>query len=260
MISIKQKIKLLTLLTALSISNSAIADTETIYSFDITNPPGSSNGGKITSLSLEYNETQEKLAFSSSIQKHNNHLANGFWLVLSDGPNPKNNVDEYAIFYGDATSGTLTSYVYDGVNSSGSWNTRPFIESFALSVDNSVNDLVTFNFAIDVAGINSFYNSPDWDGAAFNEKVGIWYHPIQFHSNPTYNQDGSLSNFPGGHAGWYDTGYKDTVKTIVDIPDNAPNNPNAVPEPSIILLMLSGLSGLFFIRRRSTYSNSHIAI
>lgn len=242
------------LVTSISISTQANADTTTSYAFDITNPPGSTGGGKITSLSLDYNETTEQLSFSSTIVRHNGHLADGFWLVLSDGENPKSNVDEYAIFYGDGKSGNLTSYIYDGVNSSNSWLTTAFIEGFSNGLDVvETADEITFSFDIDITNINAFLNDPEWDGASFAEKVGIWYHPTEFTSDPTYNQDGSLASFNRGSAGWYDTSNRIATKTITQVPGTGNNN--NVPEPSVIWLMMTGLIGLFGVRRKAVTTN-----
>jgi hypothetical protein len=211
----------------------------TLYSYDIMNPPGSAAAGDVTNFSTTYDDVTSQLTLSSTIAKSGGKIADGFWLVLSDGPNPKHQVNEYAILYGDAISGNLTSYVYSGQNNSNSWsNPGIFIESFTggLSVDDSVTDEVTFSFSIDASTINSFYNTPDWDGVSFGDEIGIWYHPAVFGGNgPSYNLDGSLGSFPITSAGWYDTAYRDTT---------------TVPEPGVFMLLISGLIGVFGVSRR----------
>lgn len=223
----------------------ATSASATVFSFDINNPPGSTSAGDVTHFSASYNDASQHLSWSSTIARQSGNLADGFWLVLSDGPNPKSHYNEYAIFYGDGNTGNLTSYVYNGVNSASSWNTPgEFIQSFAggLTVDNSVADEVTFSFSIDVSAINAYTpttpGTNDWDGAAFAEKIGIWYHPVVFGgSGPSYNADGSLASFPVARNGWYDTSNQMTM---------------TVPEPAMALLMLTGLLGVISVRRRRT--------
>ncbi len=214
----------------------------TAYTFNIDNPPGSASAGDITNFSTSYQTGTEQLSFSSTIKRDNGNLAEGFWLVLSDGPNPKSHYNEYAIIYGDANTGNLSTYVYNGVNSSNSWNTPgEFIQSSVggLNVDNSVADEVTFSFSIDASFINAYTpttpGTNEWDGVKFNENIGIWYHPAIFSSAPTYNNDGSLSSFSVSRGGWYDTA----------------NRQASVSAPAMVLLMISGLMGMVVMKRRS---------
>jgi len=47
----------------------------------------------------------------------------GFWLVVNNGPNPKqSNAKELAIMCGDMATGRLSTYVYNGANNANSWN------------------------------------------------------------------------------------------------------------------------------------------
>lgn len=216
----------------------------TIFTYDITNPPGSDGAGDVTAFSTSYNDVTQQLSWSSTVAESSGNLADGFWLVLSDGPNPKDNVNEYAIFYGDSHTGNLTSYVYNGANSSSSWSTPgELIQSFAggLSFDSSVAGENTFSFSIDASFINAYVpttpGTNDWDGASFGESIGIWYHPALFGANPTYNPDGSLASFPVAKGSWYDTSDRDTT---------------TVPAPAIPLLLITGLIGMIAIKRRHT--------
>ena len=193
----------------------------------------------MTSFSAAYNDATQQLTWSSTIHEAGGNLADGFWLVLSDGPNPKNNFNEYAIFYGDSNTGNLTSYVYNGANSASSWNNPgEFIQSFALTTDTSVANEVTFSFSIDVSGLNAHVpatpGTNDWDGASFASQIGIWYHPVVFGAAPTYNADDSLASFRVSKNGWYDTSDQDTV----------------VPVPAAAWLFASGLIGLIGVSRR----------
>lgn len=214
----------------------------TVYAFDVNNPNGSTGAGDVTYFGAQYATGAEQLSLTSTIAENNGHLANGFWIVISDGPNPKSNYNEYAIFYGDGLTGDLTSYVYNGANSASSWNTPgEFIQTFsnAVSVDTSVAGEVTFDLTIDVSGINAYTpttpGNNDWDGAQFGEKIGIWYHPVVFSgSGPTYNMDGTLASFSYDKQSWYDTKGKYTT----------------APEPAMGMLLALGLFGMVAARRR----------
>ena len=69
----------------------------TVYSYSIDNPSGSTGAGDITHFSASYDDVSENLTWSTTIQEAGGFLADGFWMVLSDGENPKNDVNEYAI-------------------------------------------------------------------------------------------------------------------------------------------------------------------
>jgi len=225
----------------LTVASSANA---TLYSFDIDHPPGSASAGDVTTFSAAYNDVTQQLSFSSTIARQDGYLADGFWLVLSDGPNPKHHFNEYSIFYGDGTTGNLTSYVYNGENSANSWHTPgEFIQSFAggLSVDISVTDEVTYGFSIDTSFINAYVpatpGTNDWDGASFAANIGIWYHPAVFSGTTAYNQDGSLAAFPVQRGGWYDT--RNQTSTV------------SAPEPAVLSILAAGLLAVGFSRRKS---------
>jgi len=236
--AIKKSFKAFVIVSSLTIATQARAIS---YMYDTDNPPGSAAAGDVTNFLTTYKTVTEQLTFSSTIKKESGHLADGFWLVLSDGPNPKHHYNEYAIFYGDGITGNLTSYVYSGENNANSWQTPgEFIQAFAsaVTVDNSVTDEVTYGFSIDVSFINAYVPvSPginEWDGAQFGGQLGVWFHPAEFTSTPTYNNE-SLASFPVSRGGWYDTAFQQST---------------VVPEPAISLLLITGLIGMVGRRRR----------
>ena len=241
-----------------------------VYEYDIDDPYSFDYGtvGEISNFFTSYNDVDQQLSFSSTITAataaninvfDNNdpavndpslyvgNLPDNFWLVLSDGPDPKTNQAEYAILYGDAVSGNLTAYVYDTAafnNGAESWTLGGgFIQSFenAVTLDDSVSGQVTFDFSIDSSFINAW--SPvlasgvanDWTGVAFAENIGIWYHPNMFQgAGISYDADGSITNLEVLDGTWYDVGFEAT----------------AVPVPAAAWLFGTGLLGLVGVARR----------
>lgn len=220
----------------------------TVYSYSVDNPSGSTGAGDITRFSATYDDVSENLSWSTTIREQNGFLADGFWLVLSDGENPKNDVNEYAILYGDIASGNISAYAYNGVNSASSWQTPgDHIETLVgiLSVDDSVANQRTFGFSLDGTNINahdpdnSLVATDDWDGVSFGPKIGIWFHAVVFDGlGAAYDLQNKLTSFDYSRQSWYDTSMKDT---------------SVVPVPAAVWLFGSALLGLAgFSRRRKT--------
>ena len=228
-------IKRLTLAAAVLSTASLTATAAPTYEFNAFQPKGGTASGDILDVYGKYDASSQQLSFKSTINQKRNNLADGFWLVLSDGPNPKNHVDEYAIFYGDGKTGRLTSYVYSGRNSANSYKSEQLLASFnnALNVETSANgEQRTFSFTnLDISGINNYLDTEDWDGAAFGEKVGVWFHPTVL-GQTAYSEDGALTQFEASRSSWYDVGNVETV-----------------PEPAGLAL-LAGTLGLLAAARR----------
>lgn len=231
------KLKYAAALAGLALSSTAMATPTYIYNADFSAFETGDGAGFITDFTAKYDSSNETLSFSSTIEENDEGaLADGFWLVLSDGPDPKNDASEYAIFYADRFSGNLTAYVYDGDNSDDSYLTEPFISSFdGLSVTGDTHSR-TFSFTnLDVSGVNSFIDSDEWDGASFDENIGIWFHPTLFDpAVPEYSEDGRLLTF----------GTLVTENSFFDVA-----NFETVPEPAGIALFGTSLILLGAARR-----------
>lgn len=148
----------------------------------------------------------ETFTWNSVFEKNNNSLPNGGWLVISDGPNPKGQAKEFAIFYLDAVKNKLTAYAYNGENNSNSFSSNPLLGSWdnALKIVDNGNQR-SIGFSVDVAGINARKDiDPMWKGVKFDKNVGIWFHAAK-NVNAQYNANGSLKSF-SSTAGWFDTG------------------------------------------------------
>ncbi len=237
----KNLINSIVILMGLGLASNVHAE---LYTFEINNPEGGDHAGDITNFWTSYDSSSEQLSWQSTISKTNGNIANAFWLVLSDGPDPMIDRNEYTIFYGDAYSGNLSAYVYNGKNSGSSWNTPgEFIHTFggAFESDSSAAGEVSFSFSIDASILNGYQpttpGTNDWDGASFDENIGIWLHPVVLDKASSYNADGSLAAFPEIVSGWYDA-YDQTTVT------------NNVPEPGTLALVSIGLIGMVVGRRR----------
>ncbi|MCA9398957.1 MAG: PEP-CTERM sorting domain-containing protein, partial [Candidatus Omnitrophica bacterium] len=214
-----------------------------LYEYDIVPTVDvNQSAGKLESLYTSYDNTTQKFTWNTIFTPNYGHLPTGFWLVVSDGPNPKNNHNEYAILYGDLIHNQITAYVYNGYNSGSSWNSPgEFIEGFDSGELSWYDDSGQRHIDLTIATsyINSYTpttpGTNDWDGVQFGEEIGIWYHPLVL-SRAKYYQDGSLKKFSYRKQGWYDIGHGSTT--------------TPVPEPASVALLGMGLGALGFIRRK----------
>ena len=202
-----------------------------LYSYEAG--PGNFGNGSLDADKRSYNSitaSYHSKGFLSFGTDFGDARADGFWLVINNGPNPKYHRGELAIFYGHLGSKRLYAYEYDGNNSPNSWNTLGNqLEYFGNVIQ---RDDESFNFRIDVRDLNSRTDiGPNWTGAQFGEQVGIWYHPTW----------GTKMPHPFGFSykkqGWFDVANRTTTVT-------------EVPEPGTIALFGSALLGLFGLRRK----------
>ncbi|MEL7227207.1 MAG: hypothetical protein AAGL17_20815 [Cyanobacteria bacterium J06576_12] len=180
------------------------------YTFQGNNLGGNTKTGDHSNITATFNNNTNLLTWSSTFTDNGKGpLAEGAWLVLSDGPNPKKHVDEYAIFYLDGLTEQVSIYNYNGENKADSYKKENYLGGTALQVTNNGSDR-TFEFSVDVSDINNDVNGlfgDDWEGASFADNIGIWFHGAS-DLTTKYKNDGSLKRFHAGTSGWYDVSDK----------------------------------------------------
>lgn len=189
----------------------------------------------------------------------------GFWLVVTDGDNPKGDGQSHAILYGDLNNNKITAYTYDGDNSSNSYETGVLLgtyeNAFSSGGTHSRYGYDLTMFSLDVSGINGLLGD-GFDGVVLGEKSGIWFHQSAG-SNFSYGEDGSIIDYGFDSQMWLDRGNVD-YSFKRESPDCATNPANAVdyvnscsstqiadnsgaaavPAPGGLALILIGLAGL----------------
>jgi len=133
----------------------------------------------------------------------------GFWLVVTDGGNPKGDGTSHAILYGDRQNDRITAYTYNGENSSDSFTNGTLLGSYegvfssaGASPIEGQGDLTMFT--LDVSQINNALG-PDFEGVQIGEQAGIWFHQSEG-TNFTYADDGSILDYVFDNQMWLDRG------------------------------------------------------
>jgi hypothetical protein len=204
------------------------------YHYDRSNGSlGGGSGGTFDSISSSYNTTTNQLDWTiTNAQITGSGAVDGFWLVLSSGPNPKSSDKQLSIVYADFNSNTLLAYTYNGLNSASSI-TSPgvLIGDYSSSIINTGN---TIGFSIDTTYMNDvFYNTEsDWEGMQYDENIGVWFHTSYGTTIAGNENDGYTFGYQTQR--WYDTSNETTV----------------VPIPAALFLFAPALAGFATMRRK----------
>lgn len=212
-------------------------------------------GGTVESIVSTFNDANKRLTFDVLFSGPNNAggapATNGFWLVLNDGPNPKNNPGELAIFYFDASkvfdsdpldnAVVMTTYEYNGRNDNSSWNNGDgdgtaneagdfngliygknesglYINSIsAFTEAGGTRRRMTFDInAAAIVGRSPSYPEAGttWHGTGFDDQLGIWFHPAQiFSASYQASGRGKINSLSVSGEGWIDGEFFRTVPT-----------------------------------------------
>lgn len=207
------------------------------FLFERDNLKGNNRVGEQSNITTSFNAKTNLLKWSSTFERNQNNgrLADGAWFVLSEGVNPKKDVDEYAIFFLDGINEKVSIYNYMGKVGK-SYKKGTYLGQADLMVNNE-DDARTFSFSLNATDINQRTDfGADWKGVLFGEKIGIWFHGVD-DLEVDYNDDHSLSTFKFPSQGWYDRSSEDTVK---------------VPEPMTIAGLGLVALGATRLRRRQS--------
>jgi len=132
----------------------------------------------------------------------------GFWLVVTDGNNPKGDGSSHAILYGDFKNNRITAYAYDGRNSSESYQNGDLLGTFENAftpggIEPEFGYELTM-FSLDVSEINGLLGD-NFEGVSLGEKAGIWFHQSAG-SNFEYDADGSIVQYTFDNQMFLDRG------------------------------------------------------
>ncbi len=240
-----------------------------IFGFSFIAPqPGvvpNNNGGTFHSIFATFDTNNKQLNWTVNFS---DRVTKGYWLVINNGPNPKNHPGELGIYYFDANNvfdgdaGTngikLTAYGYNGQNASNSWqdgnsavpgnqpgdlikgaNDTSWIQSIDAQnvvLPGGINGR-SLSFTVDATDIIAhaplYPDAVDpWYGTGFADQLGIWMHPARTF-DVGYNGAGGISSFRTGQEGWLDGSHFDTL---------------LIPAPGAAAL--AGVASILLSRRR----------
>ena len=232
------------LLTTASVLVASAPAFATTFSFEKSYPNGQDRAGDVSFIETSYQNDNGLFKWSATFEEVDGILPDGAWLVVNDGPNPKQHDGEFAIYYLDGTEDIVSIFEYNGANDSNSLDSPGnFLGSTGLTVEEGTGSK-TFSFEFDTDGINALTDiGPDWKGTSFNDRIGIWFHGVK-DLETAYKLDESGErtnellqfNYDRVNQSWYDIGHQKAT---------------AVPEPATVAAMgLFALAGVVVKRKK----------
>jgi hypothetical protein len=213
------------------------------------------NAGFMSSAQARFTPSTHRFEFTLDFSDQH---ADGYWLAVSPGANPKGHAGELALIYFDARdlgNPIVTIYNYNGVNGDNSFRDgSPAPGTQAPDrIASSLNSPAMFNVIsaadvgsgrrmvidMDASGVNGhvpMYPGPggvsEWTGVSFGPEFGVWLHPVRG-LTAGYGEHGFLTDWRWRAQGWLDGSEFPTTR---------------VPTPGVIAAL--GLAGVYAARRR----------
>lgn len=197
-----------------------------------------SGAGVMTWSEITYDEETFDFAWNASFDPSPTGLVpRGLFIAVTNGPHPRDALEDVAILYGDGWTNRVTAYQYDDVLNHQSWSDpNGFIESFADSVSFELQPegSLALSLSINVAGINAFDGGPDWAGVRYGPTIGVLAAALE-NDETEYGPSGELLDFDFGARTSYDRFERATTP---------------MPEPNAFVLFTAGALVVGFATRR----------
>lgn len=224
------------MIVALVVGTAVSAASAQTRTFNWTRAQGGQNDGAgvLASVTNSYNPATDQFSFTAQF---NNRTANGFWLAVSPGPNPKGHSGELALIYFDGSNiaaPRATVYAYNGLNGDNSFQdgtarsgtqTPDFIGALingvnaTMAVTNTSGGGRSLSISFDGTFVQTHQPLDaidrarnEWTGLAFGAQYGIWFHPVSGLST-AYNNTGRLTQWHYDGQGWLDLANQTTIPT-----------------------------------------------